>query len=498
MKKYIKMNKNNNELSLGNFCDAIKEISANKNAAIQSQVVCEIFNVDSVNDTTINNYCVGARRIGDEFKEIYIKLKNRYEKDSSAIKEIIFNIQTILNGNITKKDPFDYEDVINSDFKIKELSNKLYSIAKNDKSISKDKLEKLTLLITEKNYYIFLSEVLFFIVLEKKQPVFIDKEKNEIIEKIIENTNISSNDLTKYINLKFAEEINYHHKLKAFAEQDNPYCLMELGISEYKGYNAGQPRYDKAYEYFSKAAFYNHPNALYMKAKLGALYLNKKDEMPDLLKAIELGSVAAINFLALCYLNGYNNVKKNKKKAIEYFLKASEKNYAYAFNNLGKICDSNMNVEKAIYYYSQSAKLGESYGLNKMGVHYYNNKDYKNAYECFNKGINTEIINCCYYNYYNLANLFYENGLEELDIKENISLSIKYYETAAKYNNYESLIKLTQIYYEKFKEHKSDYYKLKFYNIKSKLENHEKFNKDDKAFVESKLKEINLNLKIDI
>ncbi len=75
MKNYVKMNKNDKHLSLGNFCDFVKDISTNKTAAVQSQIVSEIFNLDAVNETTINNYCVGIRRIGDEYKEIHIKLK---------------------------------------------------------------------------------------------------------------------------------------------------------------------------------------------------------------------------------------------------------------------------------------------------------------------------------------------------------------------------------------------------------------------------------------
>ena len=57
-KKYIKLNNNNNHLSLGNFCRLIKEISLNKTYANQTNIFCTILNIDSANESTINNYCI--------------------------------------------------------------------------------------------------------------------------------------------------------------------------------------------------------------------------------------------------------------------------------------------------------------------------------------------------------------------------------------------------------------------------------------------------------
>ena len=71
MKKYIKLNIDDNHLSWGNFCRIIKEYAVNKTSALQIEVFCTIFNIDSINDTTVNNYCVGCRSINNEYKQIF-------------------------------------------------------------------------------------------------------------------------------------------------------------------------------------------------------------------------------------------------------------------------------------------------------------------------------------------------------------------------------------------------------------------------------------------
>ena len=83
-KKYLKLNNNDEHLSLGNLFRLIKEIAKVKTAALQTQIFCTIFEVDNINDTTVNNYCVGYRGIGNEYKQIMIYKEKRY-RDLSAI-----------------------------------------------------------------------------------------------------------------------------------------------------------------------------------------------------------------------------------------------------------------------------------------------------------------------------------------------------------------------------------------------------------------------------
>lgn len=74
-RKYVKLNDGYSHLSLGNVINVIKEESKNKSSAIQGEIFCAIFSVDYVNNSTVNNYCIGSRGIGDNYKQIYINLR---------------------------------------------------------------------------------------------------------------------------------------------------------------------------------------------------------------------------------------------------------------------------------------------------------------------------------------------------------------------------------------------------------------------------------------
>ena len=63
MKKFIKQNDGYNHLSLGNLFLTIKKYTKNKSGAIQTEIFCTLFNIDSITDTTVNNYFTGYRKI---------------------------------------------------------------------------------------------------------------------------------------------------------------------------------------------------------------------------------------------------------------------------------------------------------------------------------------------------------------------------------------------------------------------------------------------------
>ena len=76
---YIKLNNNDNHLSLGNLFNIIKKISKNKSGAIQTELFCILFNIDNISETTVNNYCTGLRSINSSYKQIYINYKKKYQ-----------------------------------------------------------------------------------------------------------------------------------------------------------------------------------------------------------------------------------------------------------------------------------------------------------------------------------------------------------------------------------------------------------------------------------
>ncbi len=80
MNTYIKLNNNNNHLSLGNLFTIIKKMSKNKSAAIQSELFCILFNIENISETTVNNYCTGLRSINSTYKQIYINYLKKIRK----------------------------------------------------------------------------------------------------------------------------------------------------------------------------------------------------------------------------------------------------------------------------------------------------------------------------------------------------------------------------------------------------------------------------------
>ena len=79
---------NNNCVSLGNIISVIKKIS-NNNSAMQTEIFCSIFGVNDINATTVNNYCIGIRAIGVEYKNIF---ENSYNND-----ELLPNIVSLIS-----------------------------------------------------------------------------------------------------------------------------------------------------------------------------------------------------------------------------------------------------------------------------------------------------------------------------------------------------------------------------------------------------------------
>ena len=487
--KYVKMNNNQKELSLGNFCRIVKDQSLNKSYAGQPDVFYAIFLAEDVSDSTINNYCIGYRTIASEFKKIYQKRKKYPNKEFD---ETIQNLISIIKGNIYSDLTHD-EIVKESQNTLKKLALELYNIAKNDKTVTDEFTKKINELIKENKIYECICEILLFIVLEKKQPIYIDKTRREIFESMLNDTNISMNDLEQFLKIQLKDGINYTYSLKKLSKENNPYASFELGEMEYTGVMSGTPRYIKAYEYFKIAADQNHPRANWLIGKmLLEGQIGKKDNETKekaykyLKKAEELGSIAATNTIGLCYLNGIiPSIQKDEKKAIVYFKKAIKENYVYAHNNLGKIYEKQGNLKQAYDHYIVSASLEESWASNKIGKWYldgiYVEKDEKQAYEYFNKATEVPKNILDHWAYYNLAKYFYLEGNFEANIEKNITKAIEYFNKALEGNIEEAYKELILIYIEEYqeKEQQKDLDYINYYYNKYRLTNsYKKYKKE--------------------
>ena len=415
-RNYIKMNDNDNYLSLGNVINTIKKVSNNKNA-MQTELFYTIFNVNNVNATTINNYCIGYRAIGLEYKRIFIDLKRKFEQDKEIYINIILGILSIMDDVIYVKDVSSLE-LINTNKKLNEVIKELLIIAQNDKHIEKETINSIKKL---NNYEAFI-ELLNYSILENNQPVYTQSI----------NIKINREELNEYLKIKLYYGESYINSLIELSRKDNMYACAELGSLEFDGYISGRPNYKKCYDYYYKAALKDHPKGCWMVANLmltGRVKLEFDTMWKYLNKSIELGSFAGYNTLGLCYLRGIN--KQNKKdlnEARKNFQISAEHGYVFAFNNLGKTYEEEGNIEEAIKYYKVSADMNECWALNKVGEYYRKKRDLKTAYIYYLKATESPITERIKYPFYNLAKYYYENGCEEANIKKDTTKAKELYD----------------------------------------------------------------------
>jgi len=495
-RKYIKLNDNYSHLSLGNVISVIKDESKNKTSAIQSEVFCALFDLEYINESTVNNYCIGSRGIGNDYKQIYINLKKKYEKDKNVFIDIICNILSIISGSI-----FDIKNIseINKNNSLKNISIKLYNISKNDFYVPKELISNFRELLKNEDYYNLFINLVIFAILDKKQPLYEDEKTKNVVEIILQNTDISVIDLQNFLLLELNEGINFSHSLKKLANEGNAYALYHLGVLEYRGEFSGTPRYDKAFEYFSLSAKNNHPSAYWM---LGNMIIKEKIGNKDYNKAIEyfnkakdLGNIAAINSLGLCYKFGLG-VKQDEEKSLKLFKKAASKNYAYAFNNLGLYYEKIKNYEEAYNCFYKSAKLNESYACNKIGEYERLKGNKKEALYWYQKALESTIREKSLWAYFNIAKYYYLTGDLETNTLKNVDNAIKYFEYSSNLIN--SLIELLYIYFEKYLINNSENDLNKIYFYKNLIENHNDYNNNIKLEIDNKLKNLKFKKQIEL
>lgn len=500
-KSFIKLNDSDEHLSLGNLFRIIKENSKNKTGALQTEIFCLLFEEDNVNTTTINNYCVGARSIGDSYKQKFIYKKKRYLTNQEEFLRNIISIIQIMDGSLYKEESINF---VNNNKSAAYLAKKLYNIAKNDKQVTTSLIARFNVLLKENKVYECLVEELLFIVLEKKQPLYESTLKKELIENIFNDTNISLKDLESYLVLKLNEGINYDYSLKQLALNDNALANFELGSNEYYGYYKGTPRFDEAYRYLAKAADKGHAKANYM---LGNMYINgfigARSEKELMLgydyykKAQELGSIAAINAIGNMYYEGIYPLEENIDEALKLYKEASSYNYAYAFNNLGKLCEEEGKYNNSFLYYKKAASLGESWACNKVGELLRNKGELEEAFTYYNKALDSNYKNICYYAYYNLAKYYYLCGSSPVVLVPDREKAREYFNIASENNILVATIELFFLTLEDYLNIRDKKVLKEVYSLKKKIEMHESYNEALKKQIETELEKIVTDISLD-
>lgn len=498
-KNFIRLNINDNYLSLGNFFRVLKDESNNSTTFWQADLFSIIFNVDSIADSTVNNYCTGFRAINATYKNYIKNLKIEYSKNPSVLLPIFAKILQLIDINSTSNITV---DLINKNEKLFHVCNKLYSISKNDLDVSNSLSNILYKNLHENNLYNFIAEVLFYTVLEKKQPIYINENLNNIIEKKIYNTNISVNDIEDFVNIQLTSGIWSIRGIYELARRGNPFACFEMASMEYYGIIFGNARYEKAYDYYKIAAKSNHPTAnwaigfLYYEGHIG----NKsKHDMYLALKyfnkARKLNCANAYTSIGNIFLStGFPHINMNEEKAIEMFTIAANMGHVYAFNNLGKLYENKNNLKLSFEYYMKSANLGDSWAQNKVGEFYrlgkLENINFKKAFEYYTLSSQSPKFTLCNWSKYNLAKYFYKNGCLEIGIHSDLDKAISLFEESS-CDIIESLEELICIYYSLYLQNNySDLYLKKLNYYIALAENHKDYNSNIAYMINEKLKNI--------
>lgn len=168
-KNFIRLNTNDQYLSLGNVFRIIKEESVNKNF-FQADLFGLIFNAEDIADSTVNNYCTGLRPINPIYKNYFKSLKELLKNDSKVFIPMIKEILILLDDTGMPSDEVNLKH-INSNQKLKNVCERLYSISKNDADVSLKRSSELFSLLENNDLYNFIINVLSYVILEKKQPI---------------------------------------------------------------------------------------------------------------------------------------------------------------------------------------------------------------------------------------------------------------------------------------------------------------------------------------
>lgn len=491
-KEYIKLNDNDNHLSLGNLFRIIKEESVMKNSFLQSDLFCILFDISDISDSTVNNYCTGYRSINTIYKEAFLRQLQQYSKKPTIFVDTILKIVDILEDFVhtNTKAIDDKLTLINTNSKLRHVCFHLYSLSKNDTSVDPAFSKDLKQQFDQKDYYSFLILILDFVILKKKQPVFVEDEVAKLIESNIYHTNISVHEITDFMNVQLQSGILSIRNIMELAKQENPFACFEMGSLEFYGWITGKPNYFKSYQYYTIAAKKQHPVAnwaigfLYYHGYIGSKsHFDLRQALHYLNLARKLNCSYAFNSLGQLYLSGtFSHVAKDEKKAITLFEIATKQNNVYAYNNLGLYYEKKADYEKAFSYYLKSADLGESWAANRIGEYYrkgiYVTRDLEKAFSYYTISSESPAYCVCAWSFYNLATYFYKTGCLELGIQPDIEKAIMYYQCSSD-TILESNKELVLIYYERYlSSGKKETYWLEQANLfLKKLQNHPVYTK---------------------
>ena len=347
---------------------------------------------------------------GDLYKRAFERANNRYNLmmvTARQLMEMVYPAGGTKDSIIREMDPeVSFTDIIQN------MRSVIGSVIKKNGELQEERwFMPYTLNVNKKRIYQMHMEPTKIIYPEELQPIvdampqandYVDmssyvseemqKEDNEILLKGVQMGNVKSMNLLAQA---------YNEGIGRVADQDKAFALWkktsEIGDAEglfYVGafYGTGDvvsQDYSKSIQYLQKASELGYADALY---QLGVYRLHGfgcdidwNEALNYYRAAAEKGCAEAAYSAGYIYDRGEHGVKKDDKKAFNWFLKAAELNHTLAIRYVirayrdGLVEDEE--GEEYLYWIEKGLELDIPEVYLQVGVYMYQDEDYEMAFE---------------------------------------------------------------------------------------------------------------------
>lgn len=376
-------------------------------------------------------------------------LEDRYYDEEAEAISILSKDDSDFNSKICKILGVEYEDEDLPEIDPEEIERRNERIAKLKQYTADTKIldkvdlvafdqEELADLLDEEEPVIYLCQNKFTIPLREKNKKYIGIGKVEVT--IRSKTKVDFDEL----NIRF-ENVSFNTEYEKLIKK-SPNEFLQQGEQAEEANN-----YDKALEFYKKAADMGSAEAMY---NIANIYnddnydkCNIEKSIIWMKKAAEAGYTDAMNSLGIMYFSGElsdENMEENREIAKKWWIKAAEMGNTGAMSFLGISYELGTgNLQTAIDWYTKGAKLGDTNCMNCLGNVYRKQENYSLAMKWYKKAANAEDKND---DAMNSLGLMYSNGE---GVKEDQEIAKEWWLKAANEENVEAMNNLGWYYEQK-------------------------------------------------
>lgn len=370
-------------------------------------------------------------------------LEDRYYDEEAEAISALSKDDSDFNSKICKILGVEYEDEDLPEIDPEEIERRNERIAKLKQYTADTKIldkvdlvafdqEELADLLDEEEPVIYLCQNKFTIPLREKNKKYVGIGKVEVV--IRSKTRVDFQEL----NIQF-ENVHFNAEYEKLIKK-SPDELLKQGEQAEEAND-----YDKALEFYKKAADMGNAEAMYYIANI---YYNEDYDEYDaeksatwIKKSAEAGYAEAMGDLGLMYECG-EGVEENLQSAKEWYIRGSKLGDSNSMNNLGSLYESEADYSLAINWYQKAADCGNDEAMKNLGMMY-----------SYGKGVeeNNDIARKWWIKAANAGNttamsflgLIYELGT---GVNQNLQTAIDWYTKGAQLGNADCMNSLGNIY----------------------------------------------------